>query len=373
MTSINPEHYEQQLEQKRQRLKHLFQDSYDGDIDVFASPKTHYRMRAEFRLWYKNNEMHYVMFKKGDSKTPVFISEFPQAHAAIADLMFPLLEAINAVPLLAVRLFQIEFLTTQSGETLVSLIYHKNLSDDWEAAARTLQKQFNIHIIGRARKQKRVLDRDFVTESLCIAGKVYHYRQYEGSFSQPNAKVCEKMVEWILSHCEPAESDLLELYCGNGNFTLPLASRFRQVLATESSKVAIKAARENAGLNHIDNVTFVRLSSQEAAQALAGVRQFRRLENIALADYRFDTVFVDPPRAGLDAESLALVKNFKRILYISCNPATLHENIQQLASHELRHLALFDQFPYTDHMECGAILEKSRDDRKAKQATVGWR
>lgn len=358
MHKIQVSQYENQLKQKTLHLQKLFKDKFHKTPDVFASPKKHYRMRAEFRVWHKESKLHYVMFEKGNGNQPIIITEFPQAHESIEKVMQPLLNAINQVPLLAARLFQIEYLCTQTHQVLVTLIYHKNLSDEWEAEARKIQDQFSIDIIGRARKQKRVLNNEYVTETLNINSKNYNYHQYENSFSQPNAKVCEQMVEWILSHAANSEGDLLELYCGNGNFTLPLATKFNKVLATEVSKTSIKAAKENALLNNIENIAFVRLSSHEIAQAFNGEREFRRLAEINLQNYTFNTVFVDPPRAGLDLETINLIKQFDRILYISCNPNTLKVNIDQLNEHKISAMALFDQFPYTEHIECGVVLEK---------------
>ena len=92
-----------------------------------------------------------------------------------------------------------------------------------------------------------------------------------------------------------------------------------------------------------------------------GVREFRRLRDagVDLKAYDFQTVFVDPPRAGMDAESCAMVQRFDRIVYISCNPATLKDNLQQLSqTHAVRRFALFDQFPYTPHTEAGVLLER---------------
>lgn len=78
-----------------------------------------------------------------------------------------------------------------------------------------------------------------------------------------------------------------------------------------------------------------------------------------LQDYDFSTVLVDPPRAGLDAATLAQVQRFERIIYISCNPDTLADNLQTLTqTHRLERLAFFDQFPYTHHAECGVYLTK---------------
>jgi len=131
------------------------------------------------------------------------------------------------------------------------------------------------------------------------------------------------------------------------------------VLATEVSKLSVNSANYNINLNHIDTVDVVRMSSEEFTQALNGVRPFKRLRHIDLASYDFSTLFVDPPRAGLDPDTVALARGFGRILYISCNPLTLKENLEALCTtHRVVNFAVFDQFPYTHHLECGVLLEK---------------
>ena len=88
-------------------------------------------------------------------------------------------------------------------------------------------------------------------------------------------------------------------------------------------------------------------------------REFRRLQQqkIDVQTYDFKTVFVDPPRAGMDEESVRMIQGYERIVYISCNPETLKTNVCQLeATHEVTHMALFDQFPYTHHREVGVVL-----------------
>ena len=80
---------------------------------------------------------------------------------------------------------------------------------------------------------------------------------------------------------------------------------------------------------------------------------------LEIKGYEFDSVFVDPPRAGMDPDTCELTRRFDRILYISCNPETLAANIQQLHdTHKVVRCALFDQFPYTHHMESGVLLER---------------
>ncbi|MBL4835279.1 MAG: tRNA (uridine(54)-C5)-methyltransferase TrmA [Pseudomonas sp.] len=357
--SFDPTEYDQQLAGKRQRLIELLQPFGAPEPEVFESPREHFRLRAEFRLWYEDGKPHYAMFEKGNKYKPVLIDQLPIASRRINELMGPLLEICRADPLLGRKLFQVEFLTTLSGEALVSLCYHRPIDETWDAAAQRLADQLGILVIGRSRGRKRVFDRDHVIEELEVNGRTWCYQQVEGGFTQPNGRVNQHMLSWAQSVAGKNENDLLELYCGNGNFTLPLSTCFRKVMATELAKSSVYSAIANMEMNGVSNVTLVRLASEEVTQALTGVREFRRLQGIDLQAFDFGTVFVDPPRAGLDPATLELVRGYQRILYISCNPETLAANLQDLSStHRVTQCALFDQFPYTDHMESGVLLER---------------
>jgi len=170
------------------------------------------------------------------------------------------------------------------------------------------------------------------------------------------------MLEWAIDSTKDSEdADLLELYCGNGNFSIALAPNFRQVLATEVAKPSVESAQFNIAENNIPNLKIARLSAEEITEAIKGERSFSRLEqqDINLSNYDFKTIFVDPPRAGMDAKSVAMVQEYQKILYISCNPETLKENLQTLTkTHKITRFALFDQFPFTYHTEAGVLLER---------------
>lgn len=356
---VFPERYDEQLQDKINELSQLFSDYEHPELEVFESPKTHYRMRAEFKIWHQGDDLHYAMFQAGEPKKPFVIDEFPVASQQINALMPKLLNALKPSELLKKRLFQAEFLNTLTGETLITLIYHKPLSDEWEEQAKQLADALQVSIIGRSRKQKRIIGQDFVEETLHVDGRDYHYQQVEASFTQPNAKVCEKMLGWALDCAGQSDRDLLELYCGNGNFTIPLSTRFREVVATEISKTSVNSAHYNLEKNAIKNVKVLRMSSEEFSEAMDGVRDFRRLEGLDLKAYDFSTVLVDPPRAGLDDHTVQIVSRFEQIIYVSCNPHTLKQNLETLSkTHRITRFALFDQFPYTHHMECGVLLEK---------------
>lgn len=365
--TVYPDEYHAQLNQKITRLNEqliTLDQSKLPTIDVFESPKTHYRMRAEFKAWHEGDTTYYAMSDK-ETRQPVLLEAFPVASLAINALMPRLIAAINQDEILRKKLFQVEFINTLTGDMLVTLIYHRPLSEDWIAQATALQETLSISIIGRSRKQKVVLDKDYVTETLTVNEKTFTYRQNEGSFTQPNAAVCQKMLEWAVTNSTPKtdepKRDLLELYCGNGNFTLPLSQNFRQVIATEISKSSVYAALENSQTNSIDNVTIVRMSSEDFAEAMDKTRPFRRLKDIDLDSYDFSTVFVDPPRAGLDNHTIEVIRRFDQIIYVSCNPETLVSNLQSLCrSHEIHAIAAFDQFPYTEHLEAAVIIQRKK-------------
>ncbi len=330
-----------------------------GDFEVYLSPPSHYRARAEFRILNLDGNLSYAMH--GYDKRLLPIEDCPKTISAVFDLMPNLLKEIQNSEALCERLFAVEFLGTLAGEVAVTLIYHKRLDQRWREEAETLKERFKIEIIGRSRGQKEVIGRDFVIEELPVCDRRFKYVHKEGSFTQPNPFVNIKMIEWACDVCEGLDGDLLELYCGGGNFTLPLGDRFERVLATEISKSSIAAAKESAKMNGIRNVSFVRLSSEEFARAYRGEREFKRLKQAAirLDEYRFSTVLVDPPRAGLDGATIDLVREFENILYISCNPQTLLRDAKILRkSHKIVFGAFFDQFPYTPHLECALLFRR---------------
>ena len=353
--------YTELLQKKTEKLTALLQPFNAPEIAVFDSPTSHYRMRAEFRIWHDKGDFYHIMFDQSTLQR-YRVDEFPIASKLINRMMKTLLPLLKTQEVLHKKLFQIDYLSTLSNKIIVSLLYHKQLTEEWQNAAENLkdelqQLDFDVQLIGRASKQKICLEQDFVDEVLPVKGRNYVYRQVENSFTQPNAAVNCKMLEWAIDCTQGSQGDLLELYCGNGNFSIALAQNFRKVLATEIAKPSVAAAQFNIAENGIDNLQIIRMSAEEFTQAMNGVREFNRLKGIDLKAYQCNTIFVDPPRAGLDPDTVKLVQKYDRILYISCNPHTLCENLQTLSqTHRIEKAALFDQFPYTDHMESGVWL-----------------
>ena len=359
---IHPDNYQPQLDEKQQSIAADFAEFELPTFEIFPSPTLNYRQRAEFRVWHEGDDLYYILFDS-ETKQKFRVDDFPVASELINQFMSVLLADIKDKDILRQRLFQVDFLATLSGEVLISLLYHKQLDEQWIEQAQQLKVRLSViapvDIIGRARKQKVILNKDYVMETLTVGDKQFHYQQVENSFTQPNAKVNEKMLLWAQQATTGTGGDLIELYCGNGNFSIALAENFDRVLGTEISKTSVKSAQINISANNLGNVDIVRMASEDFSQAMNGERVFRRLEGFDLTSYNYQTVLVDPPRAGLDPDSVELVSRFERIIYISCNPVTLRENLTELVkTHKIEHFALFDQFPYTHHIETGVILSR---------------
>ncbi len=354
--------YEEQLNFKLQREKERFADFTTMNFDIIRSEEKAFRNRAEFRIWWEKDEsgkeiLSYAMNDFNKNILEINSCQIVSSH--IQEIMPKLLDLLMSELTLSYKLFAVEFLGSTTNDMLVTLIYHKKLDEEWNELAKQIEKKLNIKIMGRSRKQKIVISSESINETLNINNQNFKFAYQEGGFTQPNTNVNIQMIEWVLNNIETSSKDLCELYCGGGNFTIPLSTKFNKVLATEISKTSIKSALKNCELNSVNKIQFIRMSAEEFVQGLQEIRTFNRLKDVNLKDYNFDTIFMDPPRSGLDDTTRALAKNFEQIIYISCNPETLHRDLIELTkTHEIVRFALFDQFAYTNHIESGVILKK---------------
>ena len=397
---VRPHRYEEELREKiskavavllQKRIKTtptlLSSSSSDGsnNIEIFKSKQTNggFRMRAVFGVHLDGPiDARYSMVEVlGTSTLPsgkiykekktVLVDSFPMGSDAMRAAMpsvRSLVERDDAN--LSRRLFQVEFLTATSGDVVVTMCYHRKLDEEWVKAAEGMREEMNrmhpelnVSIVGRANRMRKVIGNAFVMENVHLDGTVLKYKQLEGQFAQPNAQIATEMLKFARSCCAPSSNtnDFLELYCGNGHFTVALSSFFRTCLSTEISKTNIAAARENIEMNGIKNTHVVRLSAEEVVQAIDGERVFTRLKDtqLDLTTLNIKTVLVDPPRAGCGPEVSKMLQRFENIVYISCNVETLAEDMLILSeTHDMKRFAVFDQFPYTPHLECGAYLVK---------------
>ena len=315
---------------------------------IFLSPASGYRARCEFGI----SKSSYTMIEDGKK---IYMDESKIPHHSIQKIMPKLLKYINKSSILKSKLFQINFRSSGS-DILATMIYHKKLKDEWSIEAKVIQAKFkNLSIIGRSKNQKITNDKENLKIICKYKNSSFEILQNDVVFFQPNFYLYSMMISFITDYLKDSK-DLLEVYCGCGGFTLPLASKFDKVFATENNRHAVKLLLESIKLNGVANIETARLSDNETALALSNKRIFRRLKNIDLNLYNFSHILVDPPRAGLSIETINLSNQFKNMIYISCNPETFFRDLK-IMKREVKSIGLFDQFSNTDHLEVIAILK----------------
>ena len=316
--------------------------------EIYLSSATGYRARAEFGF----NKNSYTMVV---DEQKIYMDKSSIPHPCIQKLMPNLLSKINNSELMQKKLFQINF-RTSGIKVLATLIYHKSLQEEWIQAAKAIQDSIeNLSIIGRSKKQKVLIGAEDLEVLSSYDNSNFKILQNDLVFFQPNFYLYSLMISFISKQLDEP-MDLLELYCGCGGFTLSLASIFEKVFATENNKHSIELLKKSIKLNNLLNIETARLSDNETASALANERPFRRLKNIDIQSYKFSHILVDPPRAGLSAETINLSAQFKNIIYISCNPETFLRDIVKL-DRTINSIGIFDQFANTKHLEVIAILK----------------
>ena len=173
-----------------------------------------------------------------------------------------------------------------------------------------------------------------------------------GDFVQVNAQVNIAMIQQALAWLAPRPDErVLDLFCGLGNFALPLAQNVREVVAVEGVDTMVQRATGNALSNDLQNVKFYRADLSQPLDKAAWVAE------------GFSAVLLDPPRDGA-FEVVGKLKSLgaERLVYVSCNPATLARDTVELKKqgYRLRRAGILDMFPQTAHVEAMALFEASK-------------
>ena len=360
--------YEQALKSKVNFNKQLLANLLGGTpVPVFKSLHRHYRNRVEFKVWHTGDKCRYAVTNP-ETRDLIYIDQFIPATENINAVMPQILYIINHIEMLKTKLFAVEFYESTEGKVLVTLIYHKQIGDTWAIDAQVAEAKLKsitnieVAIIGRSKGVLKIVSKNYVINKITLAGKTTDYMHIENTFVQPNSYINNDMLWWVYKNTARADGkvndyDLLELYCGSGNFTLQLARNFRKVLATEVNRQSIQSLKWNCENNKVTNIDMLKMPAEAVAECLDKVRAFTRAKHLDLDSYNFKTILVDPPRAGIDEKTLKFISKFEQIIYISCNPETLKQNLEFLGkNYKLQDVAFFDQFPYTDHLEVGVIL-----------------
>ena len=194
----------------------------------------------------------------------------------------------------------------------------------------------------------------FGPDTYCIAGEDHLEEEFAGltyhiqptTFFQVNTDQAERLLEEIQTELAlTGEETLVDAYCGVGTFTLPLAKKVKRCIGLESFTESVTQAEKNAVLNGIENAEF----------KIGDVAEL-----IPQLEMQPDVVMMDPPRKGCEPEVLAALIEMKpkRIVYVSCNPATLARDLKVLCEggYKVKRVQPADFFPQTSHVECAAFL-----------------
>jgi 23S rRNA (uracil1939-C5)-methyltransferase len=174
-----------------------------------------------------------------------------------------------------------------------------------------------------------------------------------GDFTQVNTGINEKMIPYALELLDVSENDrILDLFCGLGNFTLPLATKVNEVVGVEGDEALVRHARQNAINNALDNAIFEQADLTKT-----------ELKDYPWAKAGFNKILLDPPRSGaFEVLHQLAALGAERLVYVSCNPATLARDAGELVNqhgYKLVSTGVMDMFPHTTHVESIALFVKS--------------
>jgi 23S rRNA (uracil1939-C5)-methyltransferase len=183
----------------------------------------------------------------------------------------------------------------------------------------------------------------FITEKL----EAFSFKISANSFFQTNTRACKKLYAKVAAYADlKGNETVLDLYSGTGTIPIWLSRDAKQVYGIEIVSSAVVDARENARLNGIENCKFYEGDIKDVLPDLAQVP---------------DVVIIDPPRVGMHKDVVAQVLTIHapKIVYVSCNPATLARDLELLsARYEVVEISPVDMFPHTYHIESVALLTR---------------
>ena len=246
----------------------------------------------------------------------------------------------------------------RTGELLVNIVTSSQGEfDDKGFTEMITALELDNRVVGVLRTiNDRLADAVYCEELKVLWGRDYYMEKIMGldfkvsafSFFQTNVEAAERLYTEAIDIIDDFEDkNVFDLYCGTGTITQALALKAKTVTGVELVSEAVEAAKENAKLNGLDNCSFI-----------AG-DVFEVLEKL---EQKPDVIVVDPPRVGIQPKALDKILGYgvKQIVYISCNPKSLTDNLMYIQGngYEVKKIKAFDNFPMTKHVETIVLLSK---------------
>jgi 23S rRNA (uracil-5-)-methyltransferase RumA len=364
--------YQEQISLKGREVLRLLDEKkidYGKYLGIEGSPaRTAYRNKMEYTFGdeIKNGEMTLGMHKKGRFMSIVTVDECqlvdPDFNAILrgtlefcVDRGYDYYHKKSHIGLLRNLIIR---KGERTGELLVNLVTSSQREfdgDGFTSMIRALQLQNTVagvlHTVNdnvadfvHCEKLNILWGRDYYMEEIMTL----KFKVSAFSFFQTNILAIEKLYTEALSLIRDLDGKtVFDLYCGTGTITQTLALRAKKVIGVELVEEAVEAARENARLNGLDNCEFI-----------AG----DVLEVLDRIEEKPDVIVLDPPRVGVHPKALEKILNYgvNQIIYISCNPKSLVENLSfaQYYGYKTVSVKAYDNFPNTKHIECVVLLSK---------------
>lgn len=338
-----------QQQSKAQALSRMLSQAADQAVpvdEIIAGAPWGYRRRARLGLQWHNKAQRLQMgFRQAASNDLVDVQHCPVLVPELEALLVPLHHCLSGLRAVR-RLGHVDLVLADNGPLMILRHLDALHADDREKL-----EQFS-----HEHQLMLFLDagEDALT-ALQASTPFYHAHQLKLTFSpqdfiQVNDGVNQQMVATAISWLDLQPEDrVLDLFCGMGNFTLPIGIFVQNVVGVEGIAALVRQAAYNADLNNLKNVSFFQHNLEEEVSRQPWAAQ------------GFNKVLLDPARAGAAGVMAHVVKLApERVVYVSCNPTTLARDSQTLlsAGYQLERVAMLDMFPHTRHLESMVLFRK---------------
>ncbi len=366
--------YEEQLKNKAGEVRGLLDKkdiSYGQLLDIEPSPNRYrYRNKMEYTFgdMEKNGPMTLGMHKKRHFMSIITVDQCQLVHDDFNTVLRAVLDFASErgyshyhkknhkglMRHLIVRR------GVRTGELLVNVVTSSEEGFDEEAFVDMLKAlPLENKLVGILRTiNDRLADAVYCDELRILDGRDYYMEEIMGlkfkvsafSFFQTNVEAVENLYSYAIDLIDDfSNKTAFDLYCGTGTITQTLAKKAGKVIGIELVEEAVEAAKANAALNGLDNCEFI---AGDVFEVLKTVEE------------KPDVIVVDPPRVGIKPDALDKIIGYgvEQIVYISCNPKTLAENLyyMQYYGYEIVSVKPFDNFAGTKHTEAVALLQKRK-------------
>lgn len=313
-----------------------------------------YRQRIQLKVSYTAGKLSVGFYRQG-SHVVIDIPDhctiaIPALNASIAEIRSLILSSREPE-----KISQVELIASPGGQ--VTAIFHYNGHDLQNFAMRLAAAENNlvslqgINIMsGRNKLPQHLFGPELLTYRLpSCNGDTLEIDYSPAGFTQVNFSGNRAIVAALLDFCASIKSAaILDLFCGNGNFSLPLARNADKIVGIESFAKSVLLAEQNARKNGLENARYFCMDSMQGLEQLVSAGEF------------FDLVVIDPPRSGAaDVARIIYRSKATHVIYISCDPPTLARDIDilQKNGYQVLYVQPVDMFPQTYHIESIAFLQ----------------